>query len=206
MRRYKRMTKSELTAVVADFASVFPDWTNEGIAICRETEVIRQGIWFEALGTGDYRPTHMLFARPAPDIHIRMLPQDLNVRIRQLDPRYHAERWPKMLAAMEEEFQPDIRKQLDMAEILSLCEAQAKPDSANDLAMLATLYAWLGHDADALECCERMQHTPLPQIAPVPERQDAIRQYGRELATSLKTADARDFLKQSMNTDSLTTS
>jgi hypothetical protein len=61
--------------------------------------------------------------------------------------------------------------------------------------MLAVLYAWLGRDAEALDCCERMQHCPLPTLAPMPEWEDAMRTFGRALAKAVGAGTAREFLE-----------
>jgi hypothetical protein len=105
-----------------------------------------------------------------------------------------------MLAAMEHQFRPDIRKPLDIAEVLVLCEAEARsmPDTTSNMALLAILYAWLGRDVEALDCCERMLHCPLPKLAPMPEWEEAMRAFGRDLSKAVEAGTARELLEASI--------
>jgi len=191
---HKPMTKKQIRDVVTEYATRFPEWTmfTDGMAFTRNLGPIQQMIWFQGLRTGAYRPMHVIntTALSTP----RMLTQMLDVRNREATLKQHAVRMPPMLAAMEHQFRPDIRKPLDIAEVLELCEAEARPDSTNDLAMLAILYAWLGRDTNALECCEQMQHCSLPTLAPIPEWEDAMRAFGRDLAKAVEAGMAREFL------------
>jgi hypothetical protein len=199
LQKYKPMTKAQLKVVVADYAGALSDWklAYDRTALVRSFGPVQQMIWFQALRTGDYRPTHGISALVLRDAHIRMLPQILDVRNRESSQKQHAARMPNMLVAMEQQFQPDIRKPLDIAEVLALCEAEAgaMPDTTNNMAMLAILNAWLGRDGDALEYCERMQHCPLPTLAPMPEWEASMRTFGRYLAKAVRAGTAREFLE-----------
>lgn len=183
LKKYLPMTDSQLKAVVKDYATAFPSWTLhfDKTAIFRRSGPVEQMIWFQKMSSAAYRPTHVI------NTTILKIPRMLNqlpFRPSAVELRAHDRKFGEMLAAMERQFQPDIRKPLDPAEVLLLCETEAKsmPDSTNNLAMLAILYAWLGRKAEALECCERMQHCLLPALAPMPEWEDAMRKFGRELA------------------------
>ncbi len=199
LQKHKPMTKAQLKAVVADYAAKFPDWTlvHDGTAFVRNSGPIQQIIWFQTLKTGDYRPTHGISALTLWEAHIRMLPQMLDVRNRESSQNQHTTRMPNMLAAMEQQFKPDIHKPLDIAEVLALCETEAgaMPDTTNNMAMLAILNAWLGRDAEALDYCERVQHCPLPTLAPMPEWEEAMRNFGRDLAKAVGAGTAREFLE-----------
>jgi hypothetical protein len=92
---------------------------------------------------------------------VGMLPQMLDVRHRQATLRQHPDRKAAIVAAMEQQFRPSIQKPLDIAEILRLCEAEAR-EAANDFAMLAILHAWLGQREEALSYCSRAQSCPPP--------------------------------------------
>ena len=196
LQKYKPMTKAQLKVVVADYAAALPDWklAYDRTALVRNFGPVQQMIWFQALRTGDYRPTHVVntTALSMP----RMLPQILDVRNRESSQKQHATRMPNMLAAMEHQFKPDIRKPLDIAEVLALCEAEAGEvsDTTNNMAMLAILNAWLGHDGDALEYCERMQFCPLPTLAPMPAWEESMRSFGRDLAKAVKAGTEHAFL------------
>ena len=125
----------------------------------------------------------------------RMLHQLLDVKHREVEYRWHERKLADTLAAMEQQFLPNIRKPLDVVAVLTLCEAETRPGSTNDLTMLAILYAWLGRDNEALDSCERLQHCPLPTLAPMPEWEETMRSFGRELAEAVKGGTAREFLE-----------
>lgn len=193
IRRYQRMTKAQLKKVVADYAAIFSGWSLfQDTAFIRTHGPIRQMVWFEALRTGDYRPRNGISAVSMPIV--RMLPQMLDVRHREASVSQHEARMPGIVAAMEEQFLPDIRKTIDAGKVLALCEARAKPNSANDQAMLAILYSWLDHRQEALDCCLRMQSGQLPTIAPIPEWEQQIKAFGRDLANAIERGEARTFL------------
>jgi hypothetical protein len=129
-----------------------------------------------------------------------MLPQLLDVRNRQSTQKQHAARMPNILVAMEQQFKPDIRKPLDLEEVLALCkaEAEAMPDTTNNMSMLAILCAWLDLKADALDFCERMQNCAMPTLAPMPEWEEKMRSFGRNLADAVRAGTSRQFLKSAI--------
>lgn len=198
-KKYTPMTKGQLKTVVSEYAARFPEWTIfvDGTAFVRRSGPIQQMIWFQKMSSAAYRPTHGIGSLVLPEAHIRMLPQVLDVRHREVEHRWHDRKFTDTLAAMEEQFRPDIRKPLDVSDVLALCEAEAAvmPDTTNNMTMLAILYAWLGRDTQALECCERMQHCPLPKLAPMPEWEEVMRTFGRNLAKAAQAGSAREFLK-----------
>lgn len=194
------MTKARLKAIVADYATKFPDWklAHGSLAFVRDSGPIEQMIWFQDMRKY-YRPTHGISSLVLPEGHIRMLPQVLDVKHREVEHRWHERKFADTLAAMEQQFRPDIRKPLDIAEVLALCEteAAAMPDTTNNMTMLAILSAWLGRDRDALDYCKRMQSCPLPTLAPIPEWEDAMRAFGRDLARAVEGGTARALLEAS---------
>lgn len=194
MSNYKPMTRTQLKDVVAEYATAFPGWRIFGdIAFVREHGPIQQMIWFQKMNYAAYRPTHVVNALP---ISVpRMLTQHLDVRGRETEYKWHERKWRGVVAAMEQQFKPDVRKPLDIAEVLALCEGEAR-EATNDLAMLAILYAWLGQEEQAIECCERMQHCLLPALAPIPEWEGSMRAFGRDLALSIRTGNVRAFLER----------
>ena len=198
LKKYTPMTKGQLKAVVAEYAARFPEWTIyvDGTAFVRRSGPIQQMIWFQKMRSASYRPSHGIRALVLPEAHIRMLPQ-LPFRPSTVTYTSHEKRMAEMLNAMERQFRPDIRKALDIAEVLALCEAEAQsmPDTTNNMAMLAILNAWLGHDTDALYYCERMQHCPLPKLAPMPEWEEAMQAFGRNLAKAVRVGSAKEFLE-----------
>jgi hypothetical protein len=140
-----------------------------------------------------YRPTHVInttvLAQP------RMLSQDLDVKHREVEHRLHEQKFANTLAAMEQQFRPAIRKPLDLEEVRTLCEAEARLDSTNDQTMLAILYAWLDYRTEALNACDRMQFCPMPTLAPMPEWEEAMHAFGRNLAKAVESGSAREFLE-----------
>jgi hypothetical protein len=196
-QRYAPMTKAQLKSVIADYAARFPDWelVHDGMAFVRGSGPIRQMIWFQKMSSAAYRPTHVIntSALPMP----RMLTQIMDVKHREVEYRLHEQKFANTLAAMEQQFQPDIRKPLDIAEVLALCEAEAgaMPDATNNITMLAILSAWLDRKAEALDYCERMQHCPLPMLAPMLEWENTMRTFGRALAKAVGAGTAREFLE-----------
>jgi len=199
LKKYKPMTTGQLKAVVLEYAASFPEWTIfvDGTALVRRSGPIQQIIWFQKMSSAAYRPTHGISSLVLPEAHIRMLPQILDVRHREVEYRWHDRKFTDTLAAMEQQFRPDVRKPLDIAEALALCEAEAAvmPDTANNMTMLAILYVWLGRDTQALECCERLQHCPLPKLAPMPEWQEVMHKFGRNLAEAVRAGSARQLLE-----------
>ena len=196
INKYLPMTRAQLKAVSADYFAKFPEWkmSSDGTAFMRSSGPIQQMIWFQKMSSASYRPTHVInttvLSMP------RMLTQ-LPFRPSTVDYRSHDQKFAEMLAAMEQQFRPDIRKPLDIAEVLTLCEAEARsmPDTTNNMAMLAILHAWLDHEPEALDYCERMQLCPLPKLAPMPEWEDTMRAFGRDLAQAVKAGVARGFLE-----------
>jgi hypothetical protein len=197
LKKYTPMSKAELKAVAAEYAAHFPEWAMfvDGTAFVRRFGPIQQMIWFQKMSSAAYRPTHVINTTVLSNP--RMLTQILDVKHEIVEHRLHERKFADTLAAMDQQFRPDIRKPLDIAEVLALCEAEAQsmPDTTNNMAMLAILNAWLGRDAEALDCCERMQHCPLPKLAPMPEWEEAMRAFGRALAKVVEGGTAREFLE-----------
>jgi hypothetical protein len=199
-QRYAPMTKAQLKAVIVDYAASFPDWqlVHDGQAFVRCSGPIRQMIWFQKLGYAAYRPTHVINTTVLP--MPRMLSQILDVKHREVEYRLHEQKFANTLAAMEQQFRPEIRKPLDIAEVLALCEAEAgtMQDTTNNMAMLAILSAWVDRKADALAYCERMQHCPLPTLAPMPEWEGTMRGFGRDLASAIGARRGKAYLEEAI--------
>ena len=197
-QRYAPMTKAQLKAVIADYAARFPSWelVHDGQAFVRKSGPIQQMIWFQKMSSAAYRPTHVINTTVLP--MPRMLSQMLDVKHREVEYRLHEEKIENTLVAMEQQFRPGVRKPLDLEEVLALCEAEARPDSTNDRTMLAILYAWLDYRTEALNACDRMQFCPMPTLAPMPEWEEAMRAFGRDLSKAVEAGTAREFLEASI--------
>jgi hypothetical protein len=122
-----------------------------------------------------------------------MLHQFLDVKHRQSLLREHPTKWKGMVAAMEQQFRPPIRRPLDLREVKELCEQQAR-ESTNDLCMLAILNAYLGDREEALACCERMQTLPPPTLAPRLDWEERHKEFGRQLRQAIEAGKERQFL------------
>jgi hypothetical protein len=207
LSKYTPMTKAQLKAVVAEYRLLFPGWKllANGTAFVRSSGPVQQMIWFQKMSSAAYRPTHGISSLVLREAHVRMLPQVLDVKHREVEHRWHERKLADTVAAMEQQFRPDIRKPLDIADVLALCEAEARSmsDTTNNMAMLAILHAWLGHPSEALDYCERMQHCPLPTLAPMPEWEEAMRSFGRDLASALSAGNARPLLEASIKKQQL---
>ena len=94
---------------------------------------------------------------------------------------------------MEQQFQPPIRKPLNLQEVIALCEQKAK-DSTNDLCMLAILDAYVGEKEKALSCCERMQALPPPALAPRLDWEERHKEFVRQLRQAIEAGNERQFL------------
>lgn len=195
MKKYAPITNAQLKAIVADYASAFSEWSllPEGTGVVRSFGPLQQMIWFQKMSSAAYRPTHVMNTTVSPIP--RMLHQLLDVKHREIEVARHEHKLPEVVAAMEQQFRPAIRKPLNIAEVLELCEVESRRDSLNDLVILAVLYAWLERKAEALDCCSRMQLCPLPKLAPVPEWEVVMRAFGGQLADAVESGNGRSFLE-----------
>lgn len=188
------MTEKQLKDVVAQYSSAFPNWTIvQGIALIRENGPIQQMIWFQKMNYAAYRPTHVIKALPIS--MPRMLTQHLDIRHREIKYSLHESRWLGVVSAMEQQYKPDICKPLEVSGVLALCEAEAR-ETTNDLVMLAILHAWLGQKAVAIKYCEQLQHCQLPTLAPIPEWEETMRNFGRDLAVAVHAGNERAVLER----------
>lgn len=186
------ITKRQLAEIVACYAMMFPDWKLvEGDRLERSSGPIVQQIGFEALRSGAYRPAGVIWVSSLPTV--AMLHQFLDVKHRQILLREHASKWGAVVAAMEQQFRPPVRKPLDLYEIRSLCEHAAR-GSTNDLCMLAILHAYLGENEKALSCCERMQALPPPSLAPRLDWEQRHKEFGQRLRAAIEAGNGRQFL------------
>jgi len=198
-KKYMPITNAQLKIVVADYLIRFPDWElfKDGTAFFRNHGPFQQMIWFQKMRSASYRPTHVISA--TVPLMPRMLTQILDVKHREVEHRWHEQKFASTLAAMEEQFRPNIRDPLNISTVLELCEAeaQAMPDTTNNMIMLAILYSWLNRKCEALDCCERIQQCPLPMpvLEPRLSWENLARTFGRDLAKALENGTAREFLE-----------
>jgi len=194
LRRYLPMTKKEQRDVLQCYATAFPDWKvlKDGRLVRCEGPVVQQ-IGFEALSGWAYRPQAAIWPLPLPTV--TMLFQWLNIkRGGTVDMRDHPGKWKDVVAAMEQQFRPPIRRPLDLWEIKGLCEQEAR-ETTNDLCMLAILNAYLGEYDQAVSCCRRMQTAPPPTVAPRLDWEERHKEFGRQLREAIERGKAREFLE-----------
>lgn len=187
------LTKKQLKEVIKCYALVFPGWEliNEQV-FARAQGPIVQHVGFESLRSGAYRPWSGIRTLPLPTV--RMLHQFLDIKHRQILLREHPTKWKGIVAAIEQQFYPLVRKPLDLREVRGLCEKTAK-DSTNDLCMLAILHAYLGEKEQALSCCDRMQTLPPPTLAPRLDWEERYKEFGLQLRRAIETGDEHHFLE-----------
>ena len=192
LKKYLPLTKKQLNEIVECYATVFPGWkVVDGNRFIRSLGPIVQQIGFQGLRYKAYRPMGVIWALPYPNIS--MLHQFLDIKHRQVRLREHPTKWKSVVTAMEEQFQPSIRKPLDLQEIRCLCEQNAG-EKTHDMCMLAILNAYLGERDQALFYCERIQNVPSPIPDSFPDWQKKHREFGRQLRQAIEAGNERQFL------------
>lgn len=187
------LSKKQLAEIIECYATVFPDWEIvNGQVFSRISGPICQLVGIEVLRSGAYRPWAGIRAVPVPDV--RMLHQFLDIKHVQILPRQHPVMWRDVVAAMEQQFRPSIRKPLDLREIKGLCEHEARP-TTNDFCMLAILSAYLGERQQALSYCEKMEKVGPPALAPRLDWERRHLEFGRQLRQAIGDENERQFLE-----------
>ena len=155
MTPIKRITKSELRAITADYHRLLPGWQQiSADAVARADGPLMQCIGFECLRGGDYRPMNFVRVLVTPEKvtgFFHQLPQSWPLT---LLPRQHAEYHRRMFENLKREFRPPITEGFDAWSMLDLCEKDAIPKSYEAYA-LAALNAYFGRDDRARFWCTR---------------------------------------------------
>lgn len=154
--RTRRLTLAELRPIVEFYNVTVPTWrVARKDTLIREAGPVLQGITFERLSGGEYRPTGHVRVLVAPrDFWAMELDQVLNVKVRQINPRQDREYRDRVVDAIRAEFVPNVDRPLVAEDVLSLLEREALPTSGEAYS-LAALNAYLGHDERALYWCSR---------------------------------------------------
>src|SRR5262245_55979329 len=152
----KKLTRQQLKEFFTAYRSAFPDWSVEDeVVLARREGPLTQRIAFEALRDGAYRPSCSVEVGDA-----RILFRFLDIRHREVLPRQHTRLWPEVVRAREEQFQPHVRKPLDVREVLRLGEEEAERDRITNVKhnyALALLSAHVGEAQRALFWCVRIE-------------------------------------------------
>lgn len=202
MSYFPKITQPELASVVRDYAGELNGWfVWKRASLCRNEFPLQQMVWFQKLRTGAYRPMHAMNAIPYP--MTGALSGILDVRHREATIKQHPSRWRGMLTAMEEQFQPAIRKPIDLEEVVMLCKAEADAvgEGRDNYAphqhtMLAILCSWLGRKAEALDYCERIYNRGPFAAEPITDWELDIQNFCRELTKTLHAGTEKAFLEQ----------
>lgn len=156
------LTKKQLLGYFQVYRDAFPDWKVEhGVMLRRCSGPISQVIDFQSLRYGAYRPSCCIDVIGPPDHGSSLLHQFLDVKHREVEPRQHDTKWPLVLKAMEEQFVPNVRKPLDIAEVFRLAEEAAMRDGIENIRYLnglATLSVHLGNMDRAIHWCNRAEN------------------------------------------------
>lgn len=196
----KSLTKKELEEYFRVYREAFPDWDADApYALQRTCGPITQTIGFQSLSYGAYRPSCGVRVVGPPDGGSSVLPQMLDVKHREVRRREHVEKWPKVLRAIEEQFVPDVRKPLDIAEVLRLAEKSAERDGrfkTRESNGLATLNVHLGHDDRAIEWCDRAEASfkEFAEATPPPDWMLKQIEFTRQLRDAIREGRGREFL------------
>ena len=195
--KIKPLTKRQLAEYFSDYRAAFPDWTEEhDVVLTRSGGPIKQHIAFEALRGGAYRPSCSV--EILITLGVRILHRFLDIRHREVYPRQHLERWPQVVKAMEEQFEPPIRKPLEVLEVLRLEEeeiARVGFENINDFCGVAALHAYLGHAETALLWCDRADESLKSQGRQPPGWELRQAQFARRLREAIGAGQEESFLR-----------
>lgn len=152
----KRLTLEELCPIIEFYHAHLPGWkVIQSDTLVREDAPVAQGITFERLSGGEYRPTGHIHVLVAPgDYWYLELSQNLS-KPRQLNRRQDREFRDRVVEAIRREFVPSVDRPLMAEAVLELYEREANPPRSPDAYSLAPLNAYLGHDERAFYWCSR---------------------------------------------------
>jgi hypothetical protein len=151
----KPLTVKELEPFVQDYHHEFQGWQIlERTLIVRECGPVMQGIGFQCLSTGRYRPICSIYYLCVPNRDAGFGVQFLKHPVQDIDPRAHERLRDKVVEAIHREIIPSVDAPLDPEQVLELHESR-QPIRSPDAYDLAALNAYLGHNERALYWCKR---------------------------------------------------
>jgi hypothetical protein len=193
----KPLTKRQLIECFTDYRGAFPDWTVEhDVVLTRSEGPLKQHIAFEALRSGAYRPSCSV--EVLVTLEVRILFCFLDIKHREVYPREHLAKWPGLVRAMEEQFQPPVRNPLDVLEVFRLEEEAVVRDrieNVNHFCALAALGAFLGYAESALLWCDRAERDLKNQGHQPAEWELRQAQFARRLREAIEAGQAELFLR-----------
>ena len=188
------ISKEKLAAIAGDYASAFSEWQiSPEPSLFREVGPVRQSVTFESLSWGAYRVGQEV--APVSFSGISMLWQYLAPPNQTVRPGQHGARWRAVVAAIEQEFSPPVRKPLNTSEVAQLCAPLEREGVKNDLAMMAVLYAWLGEHDEAKRRCIRLQSLQQPEQAELLQWDRDLREFSLDLLKAMEAGRERTFLE-----------
>jgi len=192
------LTKKHLVEYLQPYREALPDWAVEhDVMLTRTHGPLKQVIHFQALRSGSYRPSHAVDILVHVPDGCSILHKHLDIKHREVLPRDHATKWPLVLRAMEEQFEPSIRQPLGVAETLRLAEEEAGRDRINNINYsigLAVLNAYLGNAERALYWCGRVEETATHLRRALGDWETRKRRYALDLQQAIKAGKEREFL------------
>ncbi len=117
-------------------------------------------------------------------------------------PREHAAKWPLVVKAMEQQFQPPVREPLDLIKVLRLAEEDVTVvgcENLSSLSALASLCAYLGDADGTLRWCEHTLSV-FANLGRAPaEWELQMAAFCRQLRNAVELGGARDYLREAIN-------
>ncbi len=198
--KIKPLTKQQLFEYFKVYRDAFPDWAVENdVVLVRRRGPIEQCIAFEALRDGAYRPSSSVALLVTRGVHVHILSSFLDIKHREILPREHLVKWPRIVKAMEEQFQPPIRRPLDVAEVLRLGEQEVARDrieNVNYFSGLAALNAYVGDAERALFWCNRVEEQLKKRDIQPTDWELRRAQFTRQLHEAIDRRQERTFLEE----------
>jgi len=196
--KIKPMTKRELADCFQVYRQAFPEWTVEhDVVLSRSNGPIKQYIAFEALRAGSYRPSCSVEVAGTPE-RIQLLFQFLDIKHRDVLPREHPTKWPKVLKAMEKQFRPSLRKPLEVDDVIRLAEEEVERDgidNVNYFTGLAVLHAHAENVQRALFWCDLIEHQVTVKGGNATEWEMRLAEFTCGLREALRSGKERAFLR-----------
>ncbi len=199
------LKKSELVKYFQVYREAFPDWNVEHkVMLTRSLGPIAQHIDFQALRSGDYRPSCSIRVVGPPG-YPSVLNKHLDIKHREISRREHDMMWPLVIKAMEEQFLPSVRKPLDIAEVLRLAEEEAERDGIENINYsngLAALNVYVGHMDRAIYWCNRVEaQFDALDYEPADWQQNHV-QFARQLCDAIQSGRGPEFLAEAADPSS----
>lgn len=194
----KRLTKTQLRGFFKDYRSAFPEWSVEhDLLLTRMLGPVKQHIGFEALRYGAYRPSNSIDVAGTPGTG-QLVFQFLDVRHREVTAREHPTMWNSIVNAMEEQFLPDIRKPLDLVQVLQVSEGWVKRErceTPNICSSLATLSAHLGDLDRSLRWCNRSSFLLANRGRGLSDWELKLNCFNEQLKNAIQNRQTHEFLQ-----------